>query len=219
MRSAREEVRDLERVRFVTENYEELQGLTRVAVGLVILAACAFFVFTRFEVTSKFVADIVVTLSVVIGGVMVFVYYRIKRYYRLRYGQVQTFPRLFRLRRLYVGGVVMVVLVLAYFLTAWLADVEVPETAAFFLMFFGALEAVDRWPERRFRPHHIVLNASMAVAGLVLWVVEVVWGYSSFALQGGLLGSYFVLLMVVGGFMDHLLLVRTMKTLPEEGDG
>lgn len=219
MRSTREDVRDLERVRYVTENYEDLQGLARVPVGLLVLAVWGFFLISNFEISSKFVADVVITLSLLIGGVMILLFFRIKGYYRRRYGRVRVIPNVFKKRRVYSGVIALVVSLLASYLALWMGVMENLDPFPFILLGLGIMEVIDRWPERRFRPHHFVVGVLMALSGLILWLLVLSDRQYPDALVLHLLTALFVLSLVVGGILDHLLLVRTMKSLPEEDDG
>ena len=206
-------------MRYVTENYGDLQGLTRVPVGLIALVVYLFVVFTGFEVNTKFVADIVLTLALLVGVTLVIGFFRIRRYYENKYGRVKVIPRVFTRRRIYSGLVAFAVVFIAFGLGLWVADSDVPEPYPLFFLLLGLTEVIDRWPEKSIRLHHFAFVALMATAGLVLWTMEVFGaGYP----EAFLLHSFvavFVLYLIVGGILDHLLLTSTMKSLPGEDDG
>ncbi len=218
MQSAREEIRDLERVRYVTENYEDLQGLKRVPIGLMILVAYGFVVSTGFEITTKLGADIVVTLAVLVGVMLIIGHFGIRRYYEKRYGRVRIAPRVFRRRRAYGGLVTFIILIVTGYLALWVYEMQNFEPYPFFFIGLGAMEVFDRWPELRFRPHQFVLGSLMVLFGLILLVLMLQRKQYSEILFLHLLTSLFVLQLVVGGILDHALLVRTMKRLPEDSN-
>lgn len=64
------------------------------------------------------------------------------------------------------------------------------------------------WPKQHFARHWIVIAAGVALVSLLVPL-----GLSSVAMQGACGG-----LVVLGGLADHLLLVRTLPPLPEDGD-
>ena len=214
MQSVREEIRDLERVRYVTENYEDLQGLKWAPAGLLVLIVYVSVIFTSFEITTKFVADIVVTLAVLVGVALLVSFFGIRRYYENRYGRVRVVPRIFRRRRAYGGLVVLVVMLVTFYLAAFVYEIRSIEPYPFFLILFGAVEMLERWPEIRFRAHHFFTGVLMTVAGLVLLIFTLQGNPYSEILFVHVLVGLFVLQLTVGGALDHLLLVRTMKHLP-----
>ena len=216
MQSSRAEVRDLERVRYVTENYEDLQGLTRVPAGLMVLFVYVFVVVTNFEITTKLVADVVLTLALLVGVLLIVGFFGIRRYYRNRYGRVRVVPRVFRRRRAYGGLVTLVAMLVTSYLALWVYEIQNFELYPFLFIGLGAMEVADRWPELRFRPHYFVLGSLMVLFGLILLVLMFQGNQYSETLFLHLLMSIFVLQLVVGGILDHLLLVRTMKRLPED---
>ncbi|MGF1473545.1 MAG: hypothetical protein ACFB50_17630 [Rubrobacteraceae bacterium] len=217
MQSAREEIRDLERVRYVTENYEDLQGLRRVPIGLLALGIYTFVVFTGFEIRTKFVADIVVTLAVFAGVVLLIAYFGIRRYYENRYGRVRVVPRVFRRGRTH-GFVVFIIIIATAYSILWMREMQAIEPYPFSLIGLGTMEVFERWPEKRFRPHRFVLGTVLTLSGFILLILALQGNPYSEILFLHLLAAYLVLDLVVGGILDHLLLVRTMKRLPEDSN-
>ncbi|CAN5911525.1 hypothetical protein BH23ACT11_BH23ACT11_17120 [soil metagenome] len=214
MQSAREEIRDLERVRYVTENYENLQGLTRVPIGLALLMVWAFFLTTGFEISSQPVANIFITVGLLTGGLLILLFFRIRKYYTRRYGQVRVIPRVFRRRRAAGGAVALTILVAGYFLTLWMGPLEQLEPLLLVLLGLGVMEMIDRWPERRLRPHYLVVGALVALSGLAMLFLVLSGMQYPDLLVLHLMTAFIGLILVIGGILDHLLLVRTMKSLP-----
>lgn len=217
MQSAREEIRELERVRYVTENYQDLQGLRRVPAGLMVLIVYAFVVATSFEITTKFVADIVVTIAVLVIVMLVLGFFGIRKYYEKRYGAVRMIPKIFRRRRAYGGLAAIAVMLVVGYLALFMYEIQNFEPYPFLFIGLGTMEVADRWPELRFRPHYFVLGSLMVLFGLILLILMLQGSQYSEMLFLHLLTGFFVLQLVAGGILDHLLLVRTMKRLPEEG--
>lgn len=216
MQSAREEIRDLERVRYVTENYENLQGLTRVPIGLALLIVWAFFLISGFEISSQPVADIFITLSLLAGGVLILLFFRIRKYYTRRYGRVRVFPRLFSRRRAVGGVVALTILFAGVFFMLWLGVSVELGSLPLILFGLGLMEMIDRWPERWLRPHYFVAGALAALAGLgLLFLVLSSIRYPDVLILH-LISVFISIVLVIGGVLDHILLVRTMKRLPED---
>ena len=155
------------------------------------------------------------TLALLVGAVLIVGFFWIRRYYRNRYGRVRVVPRVFRRRRAYGGLVALAVMLVVGYLALFMYEIQNFEPYPFFFIGLGAMEVADRWPELRFRSHYFVLGSLMMFFGLVLLVLMLQGSRYSEALFLHLITSLFVLQLVVGGILDHLLLVRTMKSLPE----
>lgn len=216
MQSVREEVWELERVRYVTENYPRLQGLRKVTLGLLMLLLVGMFVF--FLVRPPESDAVLSTLSIqtflaVIAAVFAGafgLYFWIKDYYDARYGSVISFESVPTRRKVLYVAMVLAVL----------------NSSVGFILFMGIAMYVAYWRDRHFQMHYValaltsiawsllfVMGMAASFAGgsefmdIALWVYE--WG-RLFTLT--IVGLYFV----GGGVLDHLLLVRTMKFVPEE---
>lgn len=214
MRSAREEVQDLERVRYVTANYERLQGLKVAPLGLMLLALAPL-TLLRFDALGiaperqeAFLAVLLFFGGMV--GIMVATGVGLvvgHRYERL-YGKARRRP----LRR---RTIVLVVVGIVAFEIGYLAYVTLQPPVYPLYLLLGLAGIVFWWPERRFRAHYLLVAAAFVVAGLL-------------SALGVLPGSYvaqFGLLLALAGFscllvsvLDHRLLVKTMKPLPEDAD-
>ncbi len=210
---------DLERVRFVTKNYEQLQGLKMLPFSPMYLAL-AVSLWSQ-SLWVSFLAVLLMLSTLWVQPV-------ISRYYARKFGRVEPRPRMSqRALTISLTAILMVFVVLVAldnteyvdasgYLDAFLQfvfiqqlPVNVPLLAgvALYLIVFGLYRR-----ELRFRMHY-----------LVLWVLAV--GASFLPLLGVLTDPMVLffgfsgLIMTVGGVFDHLLLVRTMKPLPEEDDG
>jgi peptidoglycan/LPS O-acetylase OafA/YrhL len=87
------------------------------------------------------------------------------------------------------------------------------------LLAFGVGILVGLWPERRFRVQYMVLAVLFVGASFLpllgFWSTDPMQDPTS----SDVLALCFGLYLLAGGVFDHLLLVRTMKSLPEEDDG
>lgn len=102
--SAESTVRDLERVRYVTKHYEQLQGLRYVPIGLVMLAVYAFpismsegsFLFTFLQALPKVAQTVLPSAFLYLGflilAVAVVLSLLIGEHYRKRFGNVERSP-------------------------------------------------------------------------------------------------------------------------------
>lgn len=207
-------VQDLERVRYVTQNYESLQGLKYVpwAMWLVLTGVATAF---WFEPPSGFF-DVAWLRDFVLGAgaVLCWVFYFCAAgYYDRRFGKVIQRRRRQNSGRdfaLFVGVVVLVLLV------STLIE-RLGETAT--SVYGGCLLAgfsLYLWWERRHRltVHWPILAALIVMIGF-LPAVATLPGHG-ISLLSVLMGS----LLSAGLLLDHLVLVRTLKAVPEEeGDG
>ena len=210
MQSVREEVRDLERVRYVTENYEQLQGLRNIPLGLILLALGAFMLSSaRLPPFSPVASDVFFYGSFALLIVAISLYFVIGNYYERRFGWVHTFS----MNRKQVVAAITGITVLLVIGSVNL--VFQPPIHMIWLVWGISLTAVY-WRERRFRIHYVAIGVLVSVLSFtpLLSISRTELSYDA----GGLM-LFFGILLVVGGFFDHLLLVRTMKTLPEEEDG
>lgn len=93
MQSVREEIRDLERLRYITENYEQLQGLRNVPLGIILLASGVLtYPFASRPTFSPIMSDAFFYLSFGLLIGVTLLYFIIGDYYERRFGWVQTFP-------------------------------------------------------------------------------------------------------------------------------
>jgi hypothetical protein len=210
---------DFDRVRFLTENYTQLQGLKWIPIGLYFLFYGAFsllffdepFFNEPFYGTIQASLAVLLTVSVVAG--VLWLHRVAGRYYERRYGHVRHRPWYEDRQPLSVVLGICVLLVL--FLVNWI--VHPPVDLA--LLAFGTAMFVSCWPDRRFRLHYLIMTALFVGASFLpllgVWSTNLMQEPST----GNVFTLFFGLYYVVGGIFDHLLLVRTMKSIPEEGDG
>lgn len=213
---------DLERVRFVTENYEQLKGLKMLPFGPMYLAFAAFY-------WSQSLWTTLLGVLFFLGGASLRPV--IDRYYERKFGHVDPRPPMSQrtltmaLAAIFVVFVVLIMLnntgyvdVSGYldafgrFMFTQQLPVNVPLLAsvAIYLVLFGLYRR-----ELRFRVHYVVLSV-LAVGASFLPLLGVLAG------PNGHITILFVftgVFVTVGGIFDHLLLVRTMRPLPEEDDG
>lgn len=215
MQSAREKIRDLERIRYVTQNYERLQGLKVLPVGVFMLMISALTLFrldlpgmtpeeegTLFGVLLFFGGLFGLLVAVLIGWV-------IGGRYERRYGKA----RRLRLSR---RALVLIFVGTVAFYVADTVDAALPIPFYPSYLILGAAGVVFWWPERRFRSHYLAAAAVFVIVGLLplLGVLP-----ENYAEVPGLIFLLLGLSTIAVGLLDHLLLVRTMKQLPEEEDG
>ena len=220
--SAEGTVRNLERVRYVTENYEVLKGLKRVPVGLMNIALGVLLwvlqvvdiprapedTYGRWAVALVFNSLFYLLILLLIAAlVLSFVF---NDYYERRFGKVER--RRFDRRRILIGATVV-----AGCLVAYGVDLAVRPPLRLGWLALGVVMIAHAWPKRRFRAHYIVMSALLVAASFLpllgIPLGDTLQGYSAFIV------AFSGLQFVVGGIFDHLLLVRTMKSLPEEDDG
>ena len=205
-------LQDPDRVRYVAANYERLQGLFRVLVGVLVLLAWAVVISPLGDVlASPRAADFITAGSflLIVAGAAAFLL--IKTWYQRRYGRVRTISQYSGRRYLlrYAAGIITLVVIVA--IDAYIGGLgDGPLNYLFFLM-VGVGAVVDWWPERRFRWYYLVFGVLLLLTGLLL-----MFGLLPDRATPGLFLGFLVLYLIVGGLLDHLLLVRTLKSVPEE---
>ena len=210
------QVQNLKRVRYVTGNYERLQGLRAVAVGVVLVLFGVMLsvgllngfpelrVFQiLFQVTGVILAILMIVLPVWVGS-----------YYERRFGRVRS-----RWKGLSRYEVIGMLLVLAFVYGLLAANQFYGEGMEQFLsgvapgVYFGGLLVYEWWPKRsRFTAYWPVLAAVVAGSGPLLSLAGQISGWQLLLPMIAILG----VASIIGGLLDHLLLVSTMKSLPAE---
>lgn len=189
---------NLQRIRYVTSHYQELQGLRIVPLGiwlcLVALGEAAGYI----PATQPQIAAITMFAYLGSGFFVLAAYGWVGKIYERQYGSVhpllQARPR--ALSGCLSGAGFLFVLYVGIMLGSQLLAVEVT-------MLLAALLLYAAWRSRWYRKDYLVL--------LVLLIG--VSSLSSNTLIMGLNGAT----VIAGGLLDHLLLVRTLKQVPEEG--
>lgn len=186
---------DLPRVRFVTGQFCSLQGLRIVPIGLYLVLFAAGWLGRQGDCTLQLPAILLALALYLAAG----------RYYERRFGRVQ------RASQRAVEALIVVVALIAFVAAGALnaaGQLPVSMTGLAMAAFLFAVYAAHG---SRYRWHYAVLGAGM----LVLSLLPLVWKQPGLDLDRVLLGA-FGLAYVVGGMLDHLLLVRTLKPLPDE---
>ena len=203
-----------------------MQGLKAVPFGLLILLV--FWVIFPVAVTllqgagfsPKTVSDaagwVFLGLAIAVVCLTFVSYFGIRDYYRKRYGAVRGPAVLPSFRRKILGAAVLLLFVDAF--GAPIPD-GLPQVSVIPLLFGAALLAAY-WPERQFRVHYLLMAVPIiSLAFTPLLVLNTIPANQIRALDSILAWNVVGLYCVIGGIFDHLLLVRTFKSTPGEGDG
>lgn len=198
-------MQDVGRVQYVTQYYNQLQGLKYVPLGV-------YFILLGLDepgrfpwLEGSFIGRTWTVWGLVVVGVL---YWLIKRYYDERYGRVNR-SAADQQREEREGLVLM-----GLFLVAFLADVflGLPVSLSAFV-FGGNYLYLALVRAQRFRRHYVVFGLLFAALGLLplfldIRPYDIVLGGNLFTLAGGVL--------ITGiGLLDHLLLVRTFQPVVE----
>lgn len=135
-------------------------------------------------------------------------YFVIENYYERRFGWVQTFS-LNRKQAIAVATLMVVLVVVGSINLAFQPPIHM-----IWLVWGMSLTAIY-WRERHSRMHYVATGVLVSALSFIplLGISRTELGYETSGLM-----LFLGILYVVGGVLDHLLLVRTMKTLPEEDD-
>jgi Sec-independent protein secretion pathway component TatC len=147
------------------------------------------------------------SFGVLVGACLL--YFVIGDYYERRFGWVQTFSME---RKQVVAAIIGMTVLLVIGSVNLLFQ---PPIHMIWLVWGVALTAIY-WRERRFRVHYVAVGVLVSALSFLplLSISQTVLSHEA----GGLL-LFLGVLFVVGGTLDHLLLVRIMKALPKEDDG
>lgn len=206
---------ELERVRYVTAYYDDLQGLVWMPLGAMVsliglLAGLGF----TLEAQTKPVGELLALGGGALILIMILVRFLIQGYYRRRYGRVFEIESAFfrRYKTYLVVGLPLLVVVLV------LEQVFLGRVESLFGLVFavGAGEAASWWPDRRFRRHWLVGAALLSACGASGLAYELISGSTLSPGYYGLLLVPVGLYLMVCGALDHRLLTGTMKDVPEE---
>ncbi len=201
-------MRDVDRMRYIATNYDNLQGLKTAAIGLLFLgmgASDALAVLFPRSVTT-------VVLLWAMGLAALALFLAAQTYYRRAVGNV-------RYRFGSRGRDWLVLAAIAVYLASSLATWSWRGPVDWRQVVLGAVLFAISWPDRRYRAHYLVLAALVAGAALLppLGVLSPASEHDYPGTDAGVgdltLGLYFV----IGGLLDHLLLVRSLA--PIDGDG
>ena len=212
-------MRSLERIRYVTGNYERLQGLRAAVMGVMLVllgGGLSIGLLAGFPGSQVFQALFRVT-GVILVILMILLPVWVGAYYERRFGQARS--RWKGLSRYEVMGML---LVLAFVYGLLAANQFYGEGAEQFLssvapgVYFGGLLVYEWWPKRsRLTAYWPVLAAVVAGSSPLLSLVGQISGWQLLLPMIAILG----VASIIGGLLDHLLLVRTMKSLPEDDAG
>ena len=192
----------LERIRHVTANYRDYQGLQQLPVAL--------FVLSLLLVRDGEAGWLLISLPV-----LMVLSALVRRYYRRRFGSVQALssPGRTAVYMFVLVGFIVCIL-LAANLSAAFGWSYGPLGAAglVFAVFFVAL-AYTHW---RMRAHYLVAGAVIGLAGLLPLGMLMPSGVHplSFAATESLLAA-FAAVLCIGGLLDHRTLVRTLPPVTE----
>ncbi len=203
-------MQNLERVRTITRNYAELQGLRMVAFGLWFILFAVGALGRHGDMTYAFPALLVVLA----------LYWAIGEYYHRTWGRVA--PR--RGPRDWAIMCISAAVVLAAWVLTSLIQDRYHLPLSLFGLVLAALQLLYWWWEGRFRSHYLWISGILVLVSLLpLTGVQfppsapynMIDKYNIDSLSVTILGIDFIL----GGLFDHLLLVRSLKTISEDING
>ncbi len=197
----------LKQLLFVTRNFHYLQGLRTVPIGLFLVAQSAGWFGPQGNCTWSLPA------FVAVFGL----YWLIGKYYDRAFGRVVR-AREERQRE----GMFSLVILAAFFGSIWLdAALNWPVSVVGMMLaagFLGTYVISARSGGHDFRLHYVALAALMAGVS-VLPALRLAPRYQLFGPTSAPLLIALGLIITVGGLLDHVLLSRSLRPLPEESHG
>jgi hypothetical protein len=216
-------VQDLERIRYVTRNYERLQGLKLLPIWMALLASTLFQEALRLIFPQgmdnpyrTFAATFAYAFFLLLFIAAILLYIWFEDYYARKFGRVGRGPSARRDRFKVLAFVVLVIVVVVVSFFAARADAFGRSPLLVGWLALGAGWIIAGWPHRRFQMHYIVVGLLLLGLSfsLLLGFLRIDTTQESNLFTAVLSAS-----CIVNSICDHLLLVRTMKHLPEEDDG
>ena len=207
----------MERIRYVAANYEHLQGLRKVPLGIfLLLTVSAAWLVVSWTSTNVRIPEMYVLTSLALMFLLFIASiaspHFVSTNYERRYGTVQHYRSIPRRRKLLHATMVLAILV----------GGSLP------MLVMGIAMLAAYWPDRRFQKHYVVVGtlavcvALAHIASTFVWFATGDWIWITGGPMSGLprmfAATVVACYLILGGVLDHLLLVRTMKTVPEEGD-
>lgn len=204
--------RDLAQIRYVTENYQQLQGLRWVPLGVALLLATPLYAGWEFTQSGVLLALWVLPVAVGLG-----LWWLVGRYYTRTFGHVQPIARP---KRTWREETVVWALLLAAIVVPRgtgsdrLRLLLITLVVLAFIVFY-----LRRTGNLRLRPHWIVLPTVLAAVNLALltplpFLRPDHWPFHTlFAIWVASIGVG----MIVGGLLDHLLLLHTIGSPVQDG--
>jgi hypothetical protein len=195
---------DVGRVRYVVENYYPLQGLIRVPYGTAMLMLGMMRL--KWLPKPEWIGDNADAFN--LGLVIAAVLYALGQfYYRHTFGNVQPLPGI--QKRFLLGALV----VFAALAGAIIIDSNMHLPVLVFGLVLAGLLLVYSWPRRKYAMHYLLMAPIAAAVSLLP-----LFGAVSQDQYSGIGLTVWGLTILVGGILDHLLLVRTLKPARETVD-
>lgn len=188
---------DLQRIQYVTSHYQEIQGLRIIPFGIWLILV-ALGQASGFVPTTEPKLDAAILFTYLLGGFLVLALYGlIGTFYERTYGSVQPLlqSRTRALSGCLSGAGFLGVLYIGMMVGQRQLATEVAILLSFLLIY-------ATWRSHWYRKDYVVLAALLIGAHIFPFRTNVM------ALNG--------IVVVVGGLLDHFLLVRTLKHVPEE---
>jgi hypothetical protein len=203
---------DLDRIRFVTRHFGDLQFGLRyfVPMGLIFLLG---------GLVTYFDSAILLLLELVVGGGAVFMMFRSKPYFQARFGEVEQplAPVSVEVKTILSLGLALIIVIVL--LGSSIYGLSDPTVRLQYLC-YGSMFLV-RWislEHRLAQGYHLVFGAlllGLATSGAFPALVLPAWVLSHHGIAQILAGSA----MVLAGLLDHRQLVRTLKPLEALAEG
>lgn len=194
-------MQDLERVRYVTENYRGLQGLRTIPFGFLFVILGAVM-----AVKPTWFVDTPLLLVLLLVGVLLsrLIEPLIQGYYERRFGRVEPDPE--QTRREWRWSIIWFVA----FMVGNILNLSLSLSILIWAMPLLVYTLMRYWPKRRYAMHQIA--GVLVVGGLMLLVFLNIIGWAAFFVACGLIE-------IGTSIIDHMLLVRTFKPVPGESNG
>lgn len=194
-------MQNLRRIRYIAENFDELLGLRSVLAGLIMLAALPAIVGTLN------LGLIFLSVAVFVG--LIALWPIVESYYERNFGRIR--PALGKSHRRRTFGMSVALL----YITLALVDILLHPTIILTGLGMAVALIISWWLERPFRVYYLV--ASVLITGVALLpLVGLLPDERSLQFTSAMVLAVTGLFLVLRGILDHLFLVRSMKSLPEE---
>ena len=189
-------------IQFFAANYSRLQGLREVPVGMLVIFASVWAMYTQ--------GDLGAPLLAVIGAILL--YWLIDRYYANVFGRIKQTPKMrkWELSASILGGLLAL---LAFWLdTARDLPVSVLGVLFAFVLFEDFWRATVILKERSFSQYPENLIAAFVILALSLLPLSGLAWWKIVGMRSQVLGMLFIIgiLMVLAGIWGHIRIIRAL---------